>query len=243
MATIYKRKTISDHGVSVITSTNRINHLDSVFKNFMRQTHKRKELIIILNNNKMNIDEYRQRAANYGNIKIFKLDENKNTSECKNFAFNYANYEFIAFFDDDDYYGPNYLAQAMEAFTKSKADIVGKGAFYIFFENLKILALVCEYKINRYVSKVCDSSMVIKRSVLESIKFPITQNSGMDTKFQEICINENYKIYCTDYFNFVIHRHNQSGNEHTWKINDDDLLKQCRIIKTNFVDYHQIVNK
>ncbi len=240
MAIIYQRKKTA--GVSVITCTNRIDYLDSIFNNYLRQNYKTKELIIILNNNSMNIDNYFKKATQYENIRVFKLDENKFTSECKNFAFNHSKHDYIAFFDDDDYYGPNYLTQAINAFNNTKADIVGKKGCYIYFESLKTLALLARKKTNIYVDKVSDSSMVIKRDVLENIKFPTTEKSGMDSKFQKICSDQGYKIYCTDYFNYVIHRHNESKHEHTWQIKDNDLLKQCTIIKNNIVKYQKFVN-
>jgi len=228
---------------SIITVTNRLNYLDRIFDNYFRQNHVGKELIIILNNNSLDLNIYQERAAGNENIKVFQLDEKKTLGECKNFAFANAKYEYIAFFDDDDYYGPNYLNRSIGVFHNIQCDIVGKKAFFIYFEKNKTLALCLPKRENQYVNHVADSSLIVKRRVLENIRFPSIKGNGTVSSFQRSCIEKGYRIYSTDRFNYVAHRHPDPKAQHTWKIEDSNLLKNCNIIKEGITNYTPYVIK
>src|SRR5690554_5914043 len=97
-------------GFSVITVTNNEIFIDNIFENYDRQIIKDKELIIVLNKNRMNIDNYKSKAKTYSNVKILRIDEKISLGSCLNCAVKIAEYDLIAKFDDDDYYGPKYLA-------------------------------------------------------------------------------------------------------------------------------------
>lgn len=43
----------NQQGISIITCTNRHNYLNNLFQNYSRQKYANKELIIIINNNKI----------------------------------------------------------------------------------------------------------------------------------------------------------------------------------------------
>jgi len=224
-------------GASVITITNRPNYIDEVLNNFLRQNYKKKELIIVLHGNHMNLKEYQIRTSQYKDVKLFQLNNTVHYGICCNFAFEQTNYGYIAIFDDDDYYAPNYLMQALNTFNNVDCDIVGKKSFYIYFEKNKTLALCFPSLENRYVSHVADSSMVIKRKLLEKSKFPCPSDDGVLTVFQQNCFKKGVKIYSTHRFNYVVHRHPHPNKEHSWKISEKELLKNCRIINRNITDY------
>lgn len=186
---------------------------------------------------------YQLEAANHNNIKVFQLDEKKTLGECKNFAFKNTKFEYIAYFDDDDYYGPNYLSGTLNNFNNVRCDIIGKKAFFIYFEKNKTLAICLQQRENQYVNHVADSSLIVKRQVLQKISFPSIAGSGTVSSFQKECIKKGFRIYSSDRFNYVAHRHPNPKLEHTWKIDDSNLLKNCRIIKNNITDYARYVIK
>ena len=78
-------------GVSVICSTNRPGFMEQVFANYLRQTYLPREFIIVLNNNSMNIEKWRAKAAPYADIRVYQLDENISLGECLNYAIEQAN--------------------------------------------------------------------------------------------------------------------------------------------------------
>lgn len=236
-SSIYKRKSRIKFGVSIITVTNRVNHIKHVFDNYNRQNIKNKELIIILNNNSMNLNQWKSISKSYPNVKVLRKDESVTFAECKNFAVTLAQFSYIAHFDDDDYYGENFLKDILYTFNKVEADIIGKKSAFVYFCNSKILAIRFPRYENTYVKFVMDSSMVIKKSVFDKVKFP-TMKSGADFSFQKECLKNGFKIFSADRYNYAFIRHKNIAS-HSWKITEDELLKECSIVcKTDdFIKY------
>lgn len=235
-----KKDRLNKPGVSVITCTNRPNYFEQIFNNYTSQNYDKKELIIVLNNNDLNMKKYQEKAKQDKNIKIYQLDEKISLGDCKNFALKHFNLDYVSFFDDDDYYAPNFLNFTLQTFNNTRADIVGKAAFYIYFEKRKILGLIGSNKENCYVDHVADSSMVIKRNVVENIKYP-NKHVVQDLLFQNMCLDKGYNIYSTDRYNYVVHRHPNPNIQHDWKISENNLMKQSKIIAKNITDYTNYV--
>ncbi len=240
-------KNISDdrQGVSVVTCTNRHHKIDAVFDNFIRQNYINKELIIILNNNDLVLDEYVEKAKEFSDIKVFQIDEKMTLGDCFNFALKHAKFDYIAKFDDDDYYGRDYLTQAMETFEQQPCDVVGKAAYYIYFDQTKTLALYGENKQNMFINRVADASLVFKRHVFNKVKIPIIKKAGTFAMFQTELIKQGLKIYSTDKYNFLVNRYNDQEHDHTWKVSDEVFLgyKLVKIIAENVTDSISYVEK
>jgi len=128
-------------GVSIITCTNRQDFIMNLFNNYRRQRYPKKELVIILNNDKMKIDLYKKMAKKYKHVQVFKLPEKLSLGTCLNYAVKKTNYSYIAKFDDDDYYAPYYLTDNILTFIRTKADIVGKRTHFMYLQGSKMLAL------------------------------------------------------------------------------------------------------
>lgn len=212
--------------VTVITCTNRDHMIDNVFTNFTQQTIKDKELIIILNKNSMDKKRWMDKAKQIENISIFQLPEDVSVGVCQNFAANLAKYDYIAKFDDDDYYSPYYLEEQLKALEKTKADIIGKRDCYYFLEGSQTL-LETKFNLeNRFVEKVMDSSLMFRKEILSDIQFP-DHNRSYDNMFQKLCRAKGYKIFSTSRNNYVINRRKDKAT-HTWQIRDRILIDMCR---------------
>ena len=127
--------------VSLIASTIRDKMMNNIFENFYRQKWEEKELIIILNNDDMDIEMGKKRSKVNENVTIYQLPEEKTLGECLNFGIEKARYNIVAKFDDDDYYSPYYLTEAMRIFLTTDAQVVGKGKAFMYFEKQKLLTL------------------------------------------------------------------------------------------------------
>ncbi len=228
------------NGISIIISTMRENCMKNVFDNYERQDFKRKEMIIILNNNKMNIDNWLEESKKYKNIRIFRLDENIPLGTCLNFGISYAKYNIIAKFDDDDYYGPKYLSDSIKSFELTNADIIGKATLFVYFKKQKLLAIMFPNRGNRHVRRMGGSTFLIKKRVFKKVKFANIPK-GIDTQFCKDCIKNGFKIYSTNKYHYVYIRH-KTSKEHTWKINDEDLLKICTIVQGDIDDFRKFVD-
>lgn len=233
-------KYIDTIGVSIITCTNRPHYMDKVIENYSRQKYEKKELIVILNSNKIDIRKFKNAAQQYKNIKVYQLDEKKTLGECLNFAVSRASYEIIAKFDDDDYYGPMYLKDSIKVFERVEAGVIGKVASYVYFKGEKILTIRHPEMQYRYVHHINGPTLIIKKAVFKMFKFR-NISLGEDTEFCNDCVKNGIKMYCTNHLYHVYIRH-ASSNHHTWRIDNKELLKQYKFIKNNITDYEKYVN-
>jgi len=216
-------------GVSIITSTNKFEYMDNIFANYDRQQYEDKELIIILNNNRLNLEEWREKAKSYPNATVYQIDEKEPLGACLNYGIEKARFDYISKFDDDNYYGPAFLEDLMNAFAYTDADIVGKCAGYIYFENGDILALYGEAREHCYTHFVLGSAIIIKREVFDRVPWPTDRRQGSDTEFLRQSVKNGFKIYSADRFNYVYVR-KASQKLHTWKVKDEEQLALCRIV-------------
>lgn len=214
--------------VSVITCTMRPHSIDNVFNNYNRQKYKEKELIIVLNNDVMNIREWKRRAAKYKNVRVFQLPETVTQGECLNFAVKKSVHPFFAKFDDDDFYAPHYLAGSMAVFQRTHADIVGKRSIFCYLEASKVLALRTPNYEHVFTSTVSGATLIVRKSVWKKIGFEAL-NYKSDTTFTTQANEQGYKIYSADKYNYTCIR-NANPEMHTWKLTDKDFLKRCEII-------------
>lgn len=62
-------------GVSIIACTKRQHYIHNLFKNYSRQKHSRKELIVIVNNDNIPLAPYQSLAKKLRNVHVFRLPE------------------------------------------------------------------------------------------------------------------------------------------------------------------------
>ncbi|KXG74691.1 glycosyltransferase family protein [Thermotalea metallivorans] len=216
-------------GITCITSTNRQEFMDNVFENYQRQRYENKELIVVLNNHRMNIDLWMGKARQYEQVRIYSVDEGEPLGVCLNYAISQSKYDYIAKMDDDDYYGPEYIGDLMNAFQYTDADIVGKHAYYVYFHGSKTLALkFAEYE-NCYVNLIAGSTITAKKHVFQKVPFVTDRRAGADTQFLLDCKKNGFKIYSTDRFNFCACRRPRV-EEHTFQIDEEEYLRKCQVV-------------
>jgi peptidoglycan/xylan/chitin deacetylase (PgdA/CDA1 family) len=215
--------------VSIICCTMRQSFMGNVFRNYETQEWKNKELIIILNRDDMDIELWKQYAKKYLNISVYQLPEETTLGECLNYGIDKAKYTFIAKFDDDDYYGPSYLVQAMKVFKKTDISIVVKRTVYMYFEKDKVLAVHVPGEENKFVTGgVKGATLIFRKEIWRIVNFP-NLNRGEDTDFIEECLKHKFKVYSTSKSNYVCIRRAEPGH-HTWEIGEDELLRKSTFV-------------
>lgn len=207
---------------SIIVSTNKLIYQDNIFKNYRQQNYSNKELIIILNNNELISQSWIDRSTELQleNVQIFQLDESTPLGECLNFAIEKSTGDFIAKFDDDDYYAPQYLIDLIHAFDYTSAALVGKASQFVYFENSGTFMLCHPERSYQYTKNYCGGALVIKREVFDHLKFR-SVDRGEDTYLLEDCLKGGWKHYSADPFNYMIFRR-ANKKHHTWKIKDSE---------------------
>ncbi|WP_336776746.1 glycosyltransferase family 2 protein [Paenibacillus sp. MMO-58] len=230
-------------GVTIITSTMRPQLINQLFQNYARQDWANKELIIIVNKDRAGLQQYQNKAKSFPNVRVYRMPESSNLGACLNYAASLAKYDYIAKFDDDDYYGTNYISEAMSMFQTSKADIVGKLEIYYFFPHRSTLMLR-RRRTSWYspVSKVAGATIMFHKRVLEKVSFNTKVRQGSDVRFIKGALNNKFRVYTTSPYNFAAMRR-ADRSSHTWKIMDKNLLgsKGAVIIRTD--SYRKRVNR
>jgi glycosyltransferase involved in cell wall biosynthesis len=153
---------LATQGVSIITCTNRQNYMRNLFQNYGRQIYANKELIIIINSNKIPLAPYRKLAEKHNNVKAFRLPEHYTLGACLNYAVKKSKYAYVAKFDDDDYYAPYYLRESLQALKKVNADIIGKRSHFMYLRGSKTLILRFPHEENQFVTKLPGATLVFK---------------------------------------------------------------------------------
>ncbi|EDX67364.1 MAG: glycosyltransferase family A protein [Bacillus anthracis] len=228
--------------VSIVTCTNKPQFIENILLNYANQTWQNKELILILNKDDLDINYYRTKANRFENIHIFQIPEGTSLGNCYNLAVDKVNYDFIATFDDDDYYAPNYLADLMCAFQYTDADIVGKLTYFIYFEEKDILALrnpFQEYKFLNKTSFLDGGKKIVKKKVFDSVNFRDVSLLE-DVYFCQDSMEKGFKIFSADKYNLAYLRRSNKDN-HTWKEQDETILKWCSIISKTPPYRHNIL--
>lgn len=215
--------------VSIITCTKRPSCLHNLFQNYGWQTYRNKELIVILNNRTMNLADYIKAAKPYKNVRIYCLPEHVSLGACLNYGVKLSRFGYIAKFDDDDYYAPDYLRDSMRTMLKTNADIVGKRAHYMYLQSKKLLLLRYADLEQRYVSMVQGATLLVKRQVFQQISFP-NQTGGECVRFCTASRARGFRIYAGSRLHFIAIRRKNS-KDHTWIVTDEELTRNSKVLK------------
>ncbi|WP_336782567.1 glycosyltransferase [Paenibacillus illinoisensis] len=231
---------LNKQGVSIIACTKRHNYIQNLFRNYNRQKHLKKEMIIIVNNDNIPLAPYQSLAKKHRNVHVFRLPERTSLGACLNYAIKKTKYGHIAKFDDDDYYAPYYLTESLQTFKRTDADVIGKRAHYLYLRGSRNLLLRFPQDEHRPVTLIPGATLVFKRHVVRHVQFP-DRNVGEDDLF---CIRSKqmgYKVYSGGRHNFVAIRRKNSS-DHTWIISDNELISQSKKIRTR-KHYKRFVQK
>ncbi|MDR6879486.1 glycosyltransferase involved in cell wall biosynthesis [Bacillus sp. 3255] len=225
-------------GVSVITVTNKPEFIKNIFRNYRHQSWDQRELIIVLNHHNMKPSTYRAYARRKGiQAAIYQLPESLPLGVCLNYGIKRARYPYIAKFDDDDYYGPAYLAEAVRTAEWTGADVVGKNRFYMYMMGSKELLLLTK----RRKDCVAGATLVFRKKLFPAVKFT-RRRAGSDMKFLADIWKRGGVVRTTSHRHFVaVRRADQS--KHTWKFNRNAVRNMRAEVVARTVNYERLVRR
>ncbi|MCZ8517200.1 glycosyltransferase family A protein [Paenibacillus filicis] len=201
----------------------------------------KKELIIIINNNDIPVRPYRAMVKKYRNIRVYRKKEITTLGKCLNFGIRESKYSHIAKFDDDDYYAPRYLSDAMNLFRSKKVDVVGKRAHFLWLDGKKVLILRNPNRQYQRVRILPGATLVFKKSVFRKVRFS-NVDVGEDDKFCQKCRAKGYTVYSRGKYNFAALRRKHS-RDHTWIISEKKLLSGNVKVIRNVKNYKKFVTR
>ena len=213
--------------VSVLTPTMRPGNVAHCLENFKRQAYENRELILILNNAEFDVDAIRRDVESIPNAQVIHVEGRTTLGDCLNRGVEAASGKYIAEMDDDDYYGERYLSDNVLAASFSDAEIVGKGAYFVYLVAAEATALRETSPEHTFTSSVVAGNTVfVQTDAARDVMFsPLVR--GEDTDFQRRAAWAGCRIYSTDRFSYLrVWDHKVS--EHSWKISDAEFREKCR---------------
>lgn len=214
--------------VSVICSSNRPDNMPHLLGQFARQSIEGRELILITHGYELKQAQLHELCLDLGidpsTVTKLEAPQTWSLGICLNAAISQASGDFIAKFDDDDYYLPHYLEDMRNAVMYSGADLVGKQAAYAYVEGSNALVLRRPDQEHLWTNFVAGPTLFGPRETFEQHPFE-DRTTGEDTAFLKSILAANGHIYSTDRFNFIQVR----GNNHTWKLSDAEFVAQGEV--------------
>ncbi|HNP35704.1 MAG TPA: methyltransferase domain-containing protein [Woeseiaceae bacterium] len=212
--------------LSAICVSKRPEFLEHVHTQLARQTHADIELIFVQNSAEFSADKIGARFSEFKRLKLLSIPEDQFLANGLNAALDVASGDYIAKIDDDDYYGPNYLSDALMAFDYAPdAGLVGKKTFFAYIEATDETVLRFPGQCYRYCRQVHGGTLVWNRRRLEGLAFEPVQR-GTDTKFLDAVRREGIAIFSSDPFNFAHVRYSDK-TRHTWTIDDQEFISKA----------------
>ncbi len=224
--------------VSVLMPTMRPENVSRCLENFSKQVYPRKELILILNNAEFDLDAIRKKAEGIPNVQALYVDGGTTLGDCLNRGISASSGDYVAKMDDDDYYGERYLSDSVLAASFSDAEVVGKGSFFMYFEDSDTTALAEVAREHTFTHFVTGGTLFIRADVAR--KFPFDSISlREDTNFLHAAAQAGCRIYAADRFNFIRVR-TERLSDHADPTPNAEFFKRCRA-KTPGLDLGRVM--
>ena len=212
--------------VSVLMPTMRPENVARCLDNFKKQTYPDKELVLILNNAEFDLDSIRKDADLIPNVQVLHVEGRTTLGDCLNRGVEAASGNYVAKMDDDDHYGERYLSDAVLAASFSDAEVVGKGSFFMYFEESDTTALAEVTREHTFTSFVTGGTLLMRTEVARGNPFD-SVSLREDTNFLHAAAQAGCRIYSADRFNFVRVRTRQLLS-HADQTPDAGFVKRCR---------------
>lgn len=213
--------------VSVMVSTNRPHQLSHVLRQLATQRYVTCEPLIATHGFTASKEDQAYAKELGLNVTWLEVDATASLGECYNTIIKHASCEFIAKMDDDDIYGPYYLFDQVSAMRYSNANVVGKGAHYIYLGEKNCLVLRFPQLERRYSSFVVGATITTRTELLREVPFQ-HMSKGEDSQLLRDLGDQGCSIFASDRFGFVVIR--QKLSTHTWKITAEEILSSSRVV-------------
>ncbi|WP_265521804.1 hypothetical protein [Oerskovia flava] len=206
--------------VSAVVPTNRTHEISNVLRNAGRQERVDLQLVLVLHGLDLDESAVRREATEQGvqNLEIVHASADLTLGACMNLGVDASDGSFIAKMDDDNYYGPQFAADLIDAFRYTDAQITGKWAHYVWLRSTGAVVLRYPASENAYERRVQGGSMMFQGDLVRSLRFGDLPRA-VDSDILDRAMAEGASIYSADRFNFVSVR-GTDRTQHTWTVSD-----------------------
>lgn len=221
---------VANDAITVVCVTRRPENLERIKTNFLRQVHPTKRLLIVIHGDREDWNQHLLSELEEF-AEVLQAKDELTLGYCLNRAVENVTTRYWAKFDDDDYYGPNYLGDSFLPFLYCNAGVVGKAAYFTAVDGvpgLYLRTIDSVPKIHTFTNLVSGATLVVDKELTEAVMFPEDVRAGADTSFLGACRKKGVNIYSADPFNFTLNRADEDA--HTWKISKEDFLSRASLV-------------
>jgi glycosyltransferase involved in cell wall biosynthesis len=209
--------------VAIVCVSSRPHRLDAVVEAVRCQAVAPRELVFVTNSDLFDSVDVESALAPLRRdrirVVVLRRPADRSLGACLNDAMDATDARFVAKFDDDDLYGPNYLADALRAHSYSGAAVVGKHTYYAYLAPEDRTVLRFPANEFSYSSTLAGGTLVVDRALLGDLGFPDI-SLGEDRGLIAACHRRGLSTFSADRFNFVQVR----SSDNTWTIGRDDFV-------------------
>ena len=200
--------------VSVILATMRPHMVPSALRYVQAQTYPNYEAVVSLHGQPR--DDSRERGWREivsGSFQVRHVERREALGMVYNRGIEAANGDLVTIWDDDDHYGPNHLWDLVIASKVSRADLVGKGAEFIYLEGLDTTTQRFPSGRYRYSDLIGGPSLTLGRRLVHEIGGFAPMSLGEDRDMIKRIQSAGGKVYRDHGFGYLGHR---KPTGHTW---------------------------
>ena len=205
--------------VAVVCVSMRPNLLDAVVANIVRQRDVDLEVVFVANAPDFDMRRVEAAFAEVERTVIVHPPARTTLGSALNRAMDMTDARFVAKFDDDDLYGPGFLADSLRAHGYAGAGVVGKHSYYARLAASASTHLRFPGNEFRYSGTLAGGTLVLDRDRIGDQRFDDV-SIGEDRAFLAQCHRRGFSTFSADRFNFVQMR----TGSNTWTIDDATFL-------------------
>ena len=207
--------------------SNRPDRVLRAIDSFLAQRYGHKELVVGCHGfDCSSVEEHVKGHDSAGNVRVLQLPATWSLGRCLNEAASVTSASVLAKIDDDDFYGPNYILDAVLAKRYSGAAVVGKASQFTYVESSDITVLRRGATEETFVGGVLTgATLVFDRAIWEAVRFP-DRPRMVDVHFLAGVRAAGASVYANGRWEFVYCR-NETG--HTWVVDDEEFLSGSEI--------------
>lgn len=201
--------------MSVLLVTMRPWQLGFAIRQMAQQTLVGFQLVVVTHGFSVDLRLIKELLAERTDIDVKIREEPKGSSlgKCLNVAVKLSDGEVVAKVDDDDFYGPEYLVDQLDAKMYSGADVVGKQTFYLLEQSTGEILLVNPSNELSYARFVMGPTICAPRELIVTNRFA-DRTQGEDSDWLMRVVAEGASVFSSDRFNYVMNRRTKG---HTWE--------------------------
>ena len=213
---------LSEPSVSVVVATNRPAMVERIVAIVAAQDHPNTELVLALHGDGFgNTDPT---ASDGLEVTALRFPAETIFGDALSEASSVASGEWIAKMDDDDWYGAEHLTDLALAASYSGADLVGKGAEFVYLEDAG-LTIRRDLGNNEVASRtLAGGTMLVRAETLREVDGWRGVRRGVDLALIDDVTGVGGRIWRTHPFGYLLRR---TGGEHTWKVNERYFLRHA----------------